>query len=268
MKTALPEPLGGPPPPEINLPRAPLVRVLAQARFPGILKIDNKEVVSSFQEQIRGEYPLFEPMTSQQVEVQVVAGNPTVRQVPSTVWTFSDAEKNWRVALASDSVSLETGQYTNRDDFLARWTTALGVVERVFNPQIALRVGIRYIDRVMGQPFGSIEDLVRKDILGVATREIRQHVRHALTEATLATDEGEMLLRWGILPANATIDPGLLPPVSEMSWLLDIDVYSGEQRSFLSMELEKCFRALAERAYSVFRFMTTERFLTTYGAEV
>lgn len=52
MPENLPAPLGGSPPQEISLPRAPLVRVLTQVRFPGILKIEDKGMVASFQEKI------------------------------------------------------------------------------------------------------------------------------------------------------------------------------------------------------------------------
>jgi uncharacterized protein (TIGR04255 family) len=101
MPDELPPPLGGPPPSEIALPRAPLERVLAQVAFPGILKIENKDVVASFQEEIRRDYPLFEQDTMQQLMIQVGPGGPAVRQVPANLWRFRDADKNWRLSLAS-----------------------------------------------------------------------------------------------------------------------------------------------------------------------
>jgi uncharacterized protein (TIGR04255 family) len=264
----LPPPLGGPPPAEISLLRAPLVRVLAQVRFPGILKIENKDVVASFQEQIRRDYPLFEQQPTQRVEVQVGPGGPTVKQVAGTNWRFQDAKRNWRLSLTTDALSFEVESYTSRDDFLTRWTKAIAAVERIFEPGIALRIGMRYIDRVTEKPLGAIDELIHTDILGFARPPLRDHVHHALSEATLSIDEGEMLLRWGIMPANTTIDPNVLPPIPHLSWILDIDVSSGEQRPFDNHQLAESFRALAERAYSVFRYMTTDEFLKTYGGGV
>jgi uncharacterized protein (TIGR04255 family) len=263
---ALPEPLGGASPAEVSLSRAPLVRVLAQVIFPGILKIDSKDAVADLQEQIRGDYPLFEQQASRQVHLQVGVGEPIVRQEPANLWRFIDAEKNWRVSLTTSFCTLECDRYLSRDDFISRWSGVLTAIERSFNPRIVQRTGLRYINQVKGEQLKSIEDLVRPGILGVATPNMRQHILHHLTEATLAIEEGEMLLRWGIMPANATIDPGTLNPIPEKSWILDIDVYSNVQRPFTSQELASSFRALAEREYSVFRFVTTERFLQTYGA--
>jgi uncharacterized protein (TIGR04255 family) len=266
MPDSLPPPLGGPSPSEVSLPHAPLAAVLAQLRFPGILKIDSKEAVAPFQEQVRRDYPLFEQEPTQQIEVQMGPSGPTVRQVAGNAWRFRDASKHWRVSLLTDSVSIETDNYASRNDFLARWTKILAAIERNFEPQIALRIGMRYIDRITEEPLEIIDQLVRSDVLGVAHPPLRKHVRHALSEASLAIDEGQMLLRWGVMPPNGTIDPLVLKPIPEVSWILDIDVSSDMQRPFAHAALEGCFRALAARAYSVFRYITTERFLKTYGA--
>jgi uncharacterized protein (TIGR04255 family) len=266
VPNALPPPLGGSPPPEINLARSPLVRVLAQV--PGILKIENKDVVALFQEEIRRDYPLFEQQPTQHVEVQLGPSGPTVKQVPGTNWRFQDAKRNWRLSLSTDALSFEVESYTSRGDFLARWTKAIAAVERIFEPRIALRIGMRYIDRVTDKPLEAIDGLVHADILGFARPPLREHVHRAMSEATLSVEEGEMLLRWGIMPANTTVDPTVLPPIPHLSWILDIDVSSSEQRTFDNSQLGASFRALAERAYAVFRYMTTDEFLKTYGGAV
>ena len=53
------DPLFGDEPDRVHLERAPLVRVLAQVRFPKILKISDDTHIADFQEQIRRDYPLF-----------------------------------------------------------------------------------------------------------------------------------------------------------------------------------------------------------------
>src|SRR3954462_2703599 len=177
MPDTLPAPLGGSPPAEVSLPHAPLVRVVAQVRFPGILKIDDKRSLVPFQEEIRGTYPLFQQEASQQLHVEMGPNGPNVRQGVSNVWRFADPEQAWRLSLTTDMIALEPSRYTSRADFLARWTRILAAVERAFNPQIALRVGLRYVDRVTGDALSTIQDMVRKDVLGVAMPELREHVR-------------------------------------------------------------------------------------------
>jgi len=265
MPSNLPSPLGGPPPSEVNLPRAPLARVLAVVQFPGILKIENRDFVAPFQEEIRRDYPLFEQDIRQQLQVQVGLGGPSFVQTPENLWRFQDQARNWRLSLVKSSLSFDVVKYTSRNDFLDRWTRILAAVEHIFDPQITLKIGMRYIDRIEGELLEAIDDMIKSDILGFAKLPLRRHVRHTLSEAIVEIEEGEMLLRWGILPANGTIDPNVLPPTLANSWILDIDVSSVGQRPFVASDLTSAFRALAERAYSVFRNMTTEKFLRVYG---
>jgi uncharacterized protein (TIGR04255 family) len=50
-------PLHGPAPAEIPLPKAPLVSVIAQVRFPTLLTVPVAERIIGFQEAIRDRYP-------------------------------------------------------------------------------------------------------------------------------------------------------------------------------------------------------------------
>jgi uncharacterized protein (TIGR04255 family) len=266
MTPKLPQPLGGAPPTEVSLARAPLVRVVAQVRFPDILKIDSKDAIAGLQEQIRDAYPLFEQQATQQIHLQVGAGEPVIRQAPgSNVWRFLDVEKNWRISLTTGFCTLECDTYASRTHFMGRWMDVLKAVEKNFDPRIVLRIGMRYVNQVKGEALESIEELIRPEILGIATSQMRPHVLHHLTEATLVVEEGEMLVRWGIVPANATIDPAILIGIPERSWILDVDVYSTQQQQFNSEELGSRFREFAEREYAVFRFVTTPRFLQVFG---
>ena len=79
MTGAFPFPLGGLAPREVPLSRSPLVRVIAQARFGSVLKIDSKDGVVPFQEAVRSEYPLLEQAAVQQLQVDFSSGAPNFR---------------------------------------------------------------------------------------------------------------------------------------------------------------------------------------------
>ena len=52
----------GPSVEEVPLPSSPLVNVIAQVRFPAVMKIEaDKSFVSTFQEAIRQDYPILRP---------------------------------------------------------------------------------------------------------------------------------------------------------------------------------------------------------------
>ena len=54
-------PLEGPPPPEVPLADSPLVRVIAQVRFPLIASVEKRDFIAPFQEAIRKNCPEHAP---------------------------------------------------------------------------------------------------------------------------------------------------------------------------------------------------------------
>jgi len=263
----LPTPLGGPPPAEIVLHKSPLVRVVAQVRFSGVLRIENREAITPFQDKVRSAYPLFEQAMAQQLQLDLTSGTPSLRPVPSSVWRFSNADRSMLLSLTSDTVTLEARTYQGRSDFVPRWSTILSCLEEVFQPALALRTGIRYVNRLDRASLGQLPKWVQPNLIGVALPEFRDFVTQAFSEASIKVEEGDLLLRWGILPANVTMDPGLLDPAPDISWVLDLDVSSSVQKPFEITALTSEFGALTKRAYAVFRWVVTEAGLEHFGAE-
>jgi uncharacterized protein (TIGR04255 family) len=264
MITPLPPPLGGPPPIEISLPQAPLVRVIAQVRFPLLLTILNPATVAAFQETIRSTYPILE---EEQVRHLILQPASTPELKDDRVWRFKDRSRSWRVSLATGFVALETTAYHSRQDFLGRLRAVVGAVETTLNPQEAQRIGLRYIDRLTGPTVDRFADLIKPEVLGVARTEIGAMAQHLLTEALFPAEEGQIRARWGHLPANATIDPEALEPVEQPSWLLDLDMFRAESQPFATNDLLATATSFAQRVYSVFRWMVTDEFLRFHGGQ-
>jgi uncharacterized protein (TIGR04255 family) len=88
-----------------------------------------------------------------------------------------------------------------------------------------------------------------------------------LTLFTLSESKEQLLARWGLVPAGSTVDPNAIEPISERSWLLDIDMFSNEQRAFVPDDILEDARRYAERLYTVFRWAVTDDFLRRYGGE-
>lgn len=265
--TQLPPPLGGEPPPEICLSHSPLKRVVAQARFSSVLKIENREAVAAFQEEVRSDYPFFEQSMIQQLQIDLSAGAPGFRPLPTTVWRFRSADLGDVLSLSTDAVTLEAKAYEGRSQFLTQWRRVLGLVQEVFSPQLSLRLGMRYVNRIEGESLSGLTEWIEDNLIGVAHPKLRDHVSQALSEANISVEEGVLLLRWGILGANVTIDPNLLDPLPDKSWILDIDVATNAPpRQFIESDLGAAFMALAGRAYAIFRYAMTDKGLEHFGA--
>lgn len=270
---AQPQPLSGPPPKEIPLPRAPLARVIAQVNFPEILAIRNPDKVAAFQEAIRTTYPV---LNQERVNEIVVQPNVAPEVRTGLIWRFQDRETQpqWRASLAVGYVALETTAYLSRSDFLDRLRGIVASAESAFKPAETKRIGIRHINRLTDEAVDRIEALIQPKVLGIIgpDREpptsLRGSIIHLVTEAQLLAEEGNIQARWGSLPANATIDPAALEPINKPSWVIDLDMFSTTPQPFISAELHATSVRFAERIYSVFREMVTDEFLRFYGGQI
>lgn len=264
--TANATPLTGPPPAEVPLTDAPLVRVIAQARFPLVASVEQRDFVAPFQEAIRAEYPVLRPEQSR----SVVFGQTGMMDARSnTAWRFNDRTSTWRVTLAPDFVALETRRYTSRDDFLDRLRRVLEALVDHINPQVIDRLGVRYIDRLEGENLKDLPRLVSPEVCGVLSTTLAPYALQSISEAMfeLPNDAGQVMTRWGLVPARGTVDPAAVDPIDEPSWLLDIDAFQNNTQDFDVEAALQQARGFAERIYSVFRWAVTDEFLRRYGGQ-
>lgn len=260
-------PLTGPPPDEIPLDAAPLVRVIAQVRFPLIASVEKREFIALFQEAIRGEYPALRP---EQNRALVVGPEGVVERSENRIWRFNDPDEAWRVTLAPEFLALETTAYTSREDFLSRLKAVLGALQEHVNPQVIDRLGVRYIDRISGADLVDLPRLVQPQVAGVLAGAMSEHAHQSVSENlfNLPEESGQLTARWGRLPPNTTIHPGAVEAIDEPSWLLDLDAFLVETRPFDPDSVAQQAKTFSERIYSFFRWAVTEEFLRRYGGEL
>lgn len=257
-------PLTGPPPAEVPLSDAPLVRVIAQVRFPLVASVEKRDFIAPFQEAIRAEYPVLRPEQSR----SVVLGHQGVMDArANTIWRFHDASAAWRVTLAPDFLAMETGRYTSRNDFLDRLKRVLEALVAHVDPKVIDRLGVRYIDRVTGDNLDDLTQLVRPEVCGVLSTPLASHARHSISETVfiLPDNTGQVMTRWGLVPARGTVDPAAVDAIDEPSWLLDVDAFQAETRELDVEAAMQQARGFTERVYSVFRWAVTDEFLQRYG---
>ena len=263
-------PLSGAPPEEIALRAAPLVRVIAQIRFSAVMAVRSSDRMIGFQDLIRATYPHLE---RQDIPTTFIIGPvPQSGAVGESLvhWRFADGtgdDWKWRISLTQDFISLEAKAYESRQDFLGRLKTILRALEEIFSPKHVTRVGIRYIDQIKGAAVSRIDSLLRREVMGVA-HSLGEDAKQIFTELHVAADPGDLLARWGKLPAGITIDSNLVPPLTEDSWLIDLDVSKNQISDFETGAVVETARLATERVYAVFRWMVTPEFLKTYGGEV
>jgi uncharacterized protein (TIGR04255 family) len=259
----------GPPVQEVHLGRAPLVSVIAQIRFPAVMKIEaDSGFVATFQESIRQDYPILRP--ERQLGVMIGPGG-VQSQDAGTVWRFETKDPDaWLVTLAPTFVSVSAKRYTRRSELLARLTVVLHALEGWLHPNVCDRIGVRYVDRVSGDQLARLSTLVRPEILGVAADESvlgSVEVVHALSDTLFQLDDASQLRgRWGRLPAGATYDPGI-EPAREPSWVLDLDHNTSQPEDFDLAAISGKVAEFCDRIYTFFRWAVTEAFLDEFGGQ-
>jgi uncharacterized protein (TIGR04255 family) len=258
------DPLADPPPSEVPLRDAPLVRVIAQVRFP-LIAAEDQDSIAPFQAAIRSDYPVLRKEQTQRVMFGPAGLGSTDSQ---TTWRFSDVDSRWRVSLASNFLALETTKYSSRSDLLDRFRKLLVALEEHFDPKLIDRLGLRYIDRVRGQEFTDIERLVRPELRGITGTPAAAHAQHALTESLFSTNGAQLLARWGHLPAHGTMDAAAIEPDAMETWILDLDMFRATSSPFRVEDIVAETRTFAERIYTFFRWAVSDEFLRRYGGEL
>lgn len=258
------DPLFAPPPAEVPLKNAPLVRVLAQVRFPEVLSVEQRDFVAPIQESLRAAYPV---LREEQLQGLMLGPAGLTQARPQTAWRFSDVAGHWHVSLTPGFVALESTKYQSRADFLARLRAVVEVVEEHVEPKLIDRLGVRYIDRIAGPAVADLADLIRPEVRGIAGSGFDATAMHAMSESLFKLPQANLLARWGLLPPGTTVDPAALEPVDEKSWILDLDMFSDAAMPFSTDRVVADAEKFAERIYTVFRWAVTDAFLKRYGGK-
>ena len=258
------DPVTEAPPAEVPLKDAPLVRVIAQIRFPEILAIEQREFVAPFQEAIRTSFPVLRQEQTQGVLVSPV-GLTQVR--PQTAWRFADVEGLWRASLTPEFLALETTKYTSRGDFFTRFRDVVAALDEHVAPKLIDRLGVRYINRITGVAVDEITKLVRPEVRGIVGTPVAARAAHTIAETMFELEEARLIARWGCLPPGVTLDPSAIEPAPEKSWILDLDMFSATPTPFTVDRAVEDAKRYATRIYTFFRWAVTDEFLQRYGGE-
>ncbi len=130
--------------------RNPLTEVIAQLRFPPILKID-QEAPAIFQDRIRSQFPFYEVRVEENilpVEVRRLMPPEIVEmfmtETRSKVHDFVTEDGNWRLSIAKNFVALATMHYTRWQEFREHLSEPLAVLHQEYAPSFYTRIGLRY----------------------------------------------------------------------------------------------------------------------------
>lgn len=256
------DPFQGPPPAEVPLKGAPLIRVVAAIHFPSVLSVEQPGFLAPFQEVLRARYPV---LREERLAGILIGPQGFGSSGEKRVWRFADLEGQWRVSVAAEYVAIETTAYVSRKDFVDRFAELVVATDEHIGLSSIDRFGLRYIDRVTNMELKKLHKLVRPEFLGIAAVPFSASIAHAVSETIFKLGSSNLMVRWVRLPRNATFDPTAVEPISEESWVLDLDMSATPGKPVAPQELGELANSFAERIYSFFRWAVTDEFLRSYG---
>jgi uncharacterized protein (TIGR04255 family) len=258
-------------PGDVPLPDAPLVRAIAQVRFPHLtgFAINEDAVATGVAAALAEQYPLME--VGQEVSVTITAEGVSENRSATRLWRLMSADRAWQVSFSGTFLSIDTTNYVRRSDFAQRLADAwTALTQQVAVPYIE-RLGVRYANQLTDREhLKRLPELLRPEVLGISmTQESNTAVlASALNEAQYQFPDGSVFhSRWGLLPAGASIDSAR-PACDYPTWFLDMDSFHAwVPGSEKGENLYEDVRALALRGYQFFRWAVTGEFLSAFGGE-
>ncbi|NOL48597.1 TIGR04255 family protein [Pelistega europaea] len=191
-----------------KLEKQPLLFVLAEFRFPDVLKID--KFVPDVQECLREQLPYFEEQQSQKLTLQPDGINITA--VPRYV--FTNKLQQQAVVLESNRLFCVSSVYNRFDGFKSFCSKTLRIIEDIIHPSALQRLGLRFADLVMDDTTGAdITSYVNFDISYHAHLESIGTLVRKASEFVFQTTEGHMTIRtlYGSHNLSVLPDVGQLP---------------------------------------------------------
>jgi len=238
-----------PPSPRVIYEKAPLVQVICQLRFPSLLSIEGS-LPATFQERIRGQFPLSERGT-----------NPLLAQLPSdvmqsigvqvstVVYQFLTEDRISTVTLTPESLALSTTKYVRWERFRDQLRGPLAALVDIYKPSFFSRVGLRYTDAIDRAQLGLTDvpwsRLLQPHILGeLALPQIEANMENVVNRGIrikIPDGSGSIHLRHGL---------GNVQGRNDICYMIDLDFFSEQKTEVANAEptLDH-FNKMAGRAF-------------------
>jgi uncharacterized protein (TIGR04255 family) len=228
---------------------------VVELKYPALARFKDESYLSSIKEVLSADYPLIEtaPVMNLVVSPQGVSQSPS-----GTVLRFSTIDRLWTVGLGEISVSLESREYSDIDEFAQRFTAILADLEAHLRIRHQLRLGLRYVNEfrhVKGDSYAGWRGLLNPELLGIDGSDVfGGTVEHTITEIRTRRDDGTVLVRHGFLQGT-TITPIVGQALKTGPfYLLDLDYFDETPHKFDVQAPAERIRTYNTFLYNVFRW--------------
>ena len=231
-----------------------LERALAVVHFSPVMSISDPsgQGVASFQESIRAIYPSVERTDEMVMRIDVQDSGPVNAKPEERIaWRFQDQEKLNFIILTQSSLAFEANQagYVSWSDFLDKIGFLIDMVKKNFEPSFVERLGVRYLNAAPIEGGADPREYCVKDLVSISGND---DLKLADLFWSFDVDEGQLLLRCGLMPPSASYDPNFFRSRGSATWYLDIDVVHINTEPFDRDTIQKMLYNQARRLHAIY----------------
>jgi uncharacterized protein (TIGR04255 family) len=178
-----------------------------------------------------------------------VAGIETDGSQPGP-WRFLTDDANWTVAIAPDSLTLETSAYVAIEDFQQRFAEILTALVEIVHPARLDRFGFRFVNELALPGVRTVTDWARfigEDLLALTgSGDLSENVTFAVQQINLELEDGKIVFKHGYSPREPGADTPSL-------YVIDIDTFDDRPSAFSPQEVLRKMTVYNGWAWNLFR---------------
>jgi uncharacterized protein (TIGR04255 family) len=248
-----------------RLSASPLRRVACAIHFAPLLRIADATGagIAVFQDRIRAEYPTVTLEHSHEIELIAdengTISDPKLSKLP--IWRFGSSDGRWRVSLTTQSLAVEIEQsYDGRKALVDRFISLVDALHDAYAPIVYQLLGFRFYNLFDGDKLEAINDYIRSDLLNLRVAPSGFLISSTFSRALLETARGHLMVQYGVAPVGTQTDMQLTP-LTEASWILDIDGKMPVDTLTNSDQLREAATEVTDAICRFFGWAVTDRFI-------
>jgi uncharacterized protein (TIGR04255 family) len=235
--------------PRIEFSNNPLKVVVAQIKFPTMFGLTEPAALAELQGTLGARYSNALQRIPNVTLLIDAAGQPSTTTDAGPVRLASE-DGLWIVAIAPDSIGLETKAYESWADFSGRLEELMAAVPITVRPHHTTRIGLRYVDQLQAPKVATPADwreyIVPGLIGGPDALIFDERLVQGIQQLSFVMDESVINVRHGFVRNPAEAD---LPS----TYVIDTDAFTEAEQAFDWAVILKLMTQYHGWAWSVFR---------------
>lgn len=257
-----------PPPDYVLFNKSALVLVLCQIRFPTLPRFSEPRHIDVFYQAIRNDYPKSDRTI--QMGFPFPGDQDGNTSSSTTLWRFSSIDDQWSLLLSENALTIESRNYKSFQDFSDRFIRAVKQLCEALDPELQLRLGLRYINEFRMPDATSLGDwrkYIHEDVLGL-TATIHDHfqrsrVAFSRQELELELSDGSLVIRHGLHFGTTGEAAAAAQAVQQMTqhgpfYLLDMDRSDSNPQEIVPDVIASRLQDFNDQMYRFFRWAIRE----------